>query len=345
MLFRFLILVLFISCSTDKYNWFIGTVNEALVLIESNPEKLILLDFYSDGWGGCVRLDAETLSDSRVVQFSNSNFISLKLKPWENDEHAKIFNQYMGQSIPLIIFLNNKGEEVDRILGFYKADEYLKMITDIYNGIDTYLSLKSQYQSDNKNLSVLSKLSTKCKLNPEPDFCEEVYSNIATTRDGFKDNILFNADWFFAKNKLEEDEPNLMIKLIENHGKSSYSSDAYLAIINYYKLKNNPTIEADMFKKFTDIFNDNPSILNQYAWRMAELKINLDDALNKSDKAIELSFDNPSLQIYIIDTKSEILWMLGRIDEAINTINLAIDINPSDEYLIEQREKFLNSKK
>tara|TARA_Y100000994_G_scaffold62789_1_gene50937 strand:+ start:4493 stop:4642 length:150 start_codon:yes stop_codon:yes gene_type:complete len=49
MLFRFLILVLFISCSTDKYNWFIGTVNEALVLIESNPEKLILLDFYSDG--------------------------------------------------------------------------------------------------------------------------------------------------------------------------------------------------------------------------------------------------------------------------------------------------------
>tara|TARA_Y100000996_G_C22282587_1_gene544665 strand:- start:290 stop:439 length:150 start_codon:yes stop_codon:yes gene_type:complete len=49
MLFRFLILVLFISCSTDKYNWFIGTVNEALLLIESNPEKLILLDFYSDG--------------------------------------------------------------------------------------------------------------------------------------------------------------------------------------------------------------------------------------------------------------------------------------------------------
>ena len=46
MLFRFFILVLFISCSTEKYNWFSGTVDEALLLIESNPEKLILLDFY-----------------------------------------------------------------------------------------------------------------------------------------------------------------------------------------------------------------------------------------------------------------------------------------------------------
>ena len=75
---------------------------------------------------------------------------------------------------------------------------------------------------------------------------------------------------------------------------------------------------------------------------MTELGINLHDALNKSNQAIALSFDNTSLQTYIIDTKAEILWMLGRIDEAISTIDLAIDINPNDEYLIEQRNKFSN---
>mgnify|MGYP001396564811 CR=1 FL=1 len=49
MLIRIFILVLFISCSTDKYNWFSGTIDEALSSINANPEKLVLLDFYSDG--------------------------------------------------------------------------------------------------------------------------------------------------------------------------------------------------------------------------------------------------------------------------------------------------------
>jgi tetratricopeptide (TPR) repeat protein len=115
-------------------------------------------------------------------------------------------------------------------------------------------------------------------------------------------------------------------------------------MISYYRLNDDSINESNIFKEFSDIFNDNPSILNQYAWRMTELGKNLNDALNKSNQAIALSDNNLSLQAYIIDTKAEILWMLGRVDEAIIAIDLAIDINPDDEYLIEQRYKFLNSK-
>ena len=219
------------------------------------------------------------------------------------------------------------------------------MIKDIYNGIDTFLSLKSQYQIGKKDSSILSKLSTKCKLNPDPKLCEEVYSDISTTRYGFNEKILFEADFFFAKKNLDDDNPNLMLKLIKKYEDKQYSADAYFAMINYYRLNEDSNRESDIFKKFSNIFNDNPSTLNQYAWRMTELGKNLNDALDKANRAIELSFDNPSLQTYIIDTKAEILWILGQIDEAIKTIDLAIDINPNDEYLIEQRHKFLNSKK
>jgi len=251
----------------------------------------------------------------------------------------------MGQAIPLLIFLNNKGEEVDRILGFYPPNEYLPMITDIYNGTDTYLYLKSQYNLGEKSSSILSKLSTKCKLNPDPDFCESVYSDIAALRDGFDNQILFDADLFFARKDLDKNNSNLMLELIETHDGEKYTSDAYLSMINYYRLKDDSKSESNIFRKFSDIFDDDPGILNQYAWRMTELGANLDDALNKSNRAIELSFDNRSLQAYIIDTKAEILWMLGRVEEAIKTIDLAIDINPDYDYFLEQRDKFLNSKK
>ena len=136
----------------------------------------------------------------------------------------------------------------------------------------------------------------------------------------------------------------LILQLIGTNKDQEYISDAYFSMINYYRLNDDSINESNIFKEFSDIFNNNPSILNQYAWRMTELRENLNDALNKSNQAIALSDNNISLQAYIIDTKAEILWMLGRVDEAIIAIDLAIDINPNDEYLIEQRYKFLNSK-
>ena len=344
MLIRILFLLLFLSCSRDSYIWFNGALDEAILSMGSNDKKLVLLDFYSDGWGACVRLDAETFSDPKVIEFSNSNLISLKLKPWENPAHSKLLEQYMGQAIPLLIFLNNQGEEVDRILGFYPPVEYLSMITNIYNGIDTYLSLKEQYQSGDTNSILLSKLSTKCKLSPDPEFCLEVYKDIANLRDGFSRSILFDADLFFAKRSLDKGNTDSILQLIEANKNQEHISDAYFSIISYYRLNDDSINELNIFKEFSDIFNDNPSILNQYAWRMTELGENLDDALNKSNQAIALSDKSLSLKAYIIDTKAEILWMLGRVDEAIIAIDLAIDINPDDEYLIEQRYKFLNSK-
>ena len=54
-----------------------------------------------------------------------------------------------------MIFINKDGVEVDRILGFYPADEFLSMITDIYNGVNTALSLKEDFLAGNSaNVSI-----------------------------------------------------------------------------------------------------------------------------------------------------------------------------------------------
>ena len=76
---------------------------------------------------------------------------------------------------------------------------------------------------------------------------------------------------------------------------------------------------------------------------MSELEINLDDALKKTQLAVQLSNDNIGTKANILDTEAEILWKLGRVDEAIQTIEKAILINPDYEYFIGQKNKFLNS--
>ena len=42
----------------------------------------------------------------------------------------------------------------------------------------------------------------------------------------------------------------------------------------------------------------------------------------------------------ILDTKAEILWKLKRTDEAVQTIEKAIQLQPNDDYLVGQKAKF-----
>ena len=77
---------------------------------------------------------------------------------------------------------------------------------------------------------------------------------------------------------------------------------------------------------------------------MTQLKLNLQDALEKSTLGIDLTSNNPDSQVDILDTKAELLWLLERYDEAISVIDIAININPNSDYFKEQKAKFQNSK-
>jgi len=75
---------------------------------------------------------------------------------------------------------------------------------------------------------------------------------------------------------------------------------------------------------------------NDLAWLYAKEEKNLDEALALIDVA--LSFD--SEQFAYIDTKSEVLYKMGRIKEAIEIGEGLVDKYPNDEYAKEQLEKF-----
>ena len=213
------------------------------------------------------------------------------------------------------------------------------MINNIYDGNDTYLSLKNQYQDKEINTSLLSKLAVKCSDNRDPIFCEDVYSTIINSSEITDKDILFKAKLFFASQKLSLGEIQSSINLLNEYKNNYNTLDLYRVIIRHFSNTGDVSSESKYYKEMTDTFKDNPSILNGYAWRMTELGINLSDALNKANLAINLAED-VKLKSYILDTKAEVLWILGRIQEALDTIDLAISIDPSSDYFREQREKF-----
>jgi tetratricopeptide (TPR) repeat protein len=76
---------------------------------------------------------------------------------------------------------------------------------------------------------------------------------------------------------------------------------------------------------------------------MSELELNLDDALIKVNLALSLIDKTNKSYPNILDTKAEVLWKLGDINNAIDIINQALLISPDSEYYKTQKEKYFNS--
>jgi tetratricopeptide (TPR) repeat protein len=114
-------------------------------------------------------------------------------------------------------------------------------------------------------------------------------------------------------------------------------------VLAYFKNNNDIEKELLYFDNYLNKFSDDPWFLNQYAWRMTELNQNLELALDKVNLSLTLLEKDAQGIANIIDTKAEILWKLGKIDEAIQTIEEALMFEPENEYYQIQKEKFIES--
>jgi len=86
----------------------------------------------------------------------------------------------------------------------------------------------------------------------------------------------------------------------------------------------------------------NPRRLNGFTWRMSELEKNMDLALEKIIWAIDHVIDEEQKYMFL-DTKAELLWKMGRVDEAILEIEKCVTRKPEKNYYREQLEKFKKS--
>ena len=156
-------MLIVLGCQTSGYKWYSGTVEKAK---SKAGTKLILLEFYTDTWPACHRLDAETFSDLTVQSFSKSNFISLKLDA--NDETGnKYFKDYNCEGVPHLLFVDDKGNEVDRIIGFLPPTEYLLRLEDIVNKRNTLDDLLIRYERGEISSDMVAAIATKYKDRKE----------------------------------------------------------------------------------------------------------------------------------------------------------------------------------
>lgn len=115
---------------TKEISW--NGYDEGLKLAQEQ-KKPVMMDFYADWCGYCVKMDKETYPDENVIAESE-RFITIKVDLTESDEKATaIAQKYNVQGFPTLIFIDSEGQwaKENSVIGFVKANKLLESMKQV----------------------------------------------------------------------------------------------------------------------------------------------------------------------------------------------------------------------
>ena len=136
----FLVFAFFANLKAEEISFNTGSYSEVLKKAKSE-HKIIMADFYTDWCIWCRQLDMKVYTDPSIADYANKNQINWKTDA-EKGEGIDLAKKYKITGYPTLVFLDENGNEVDRIVGYFPAPDFIGVMKGITDGSMTVKHLK-----------------------------------------------------------------------------------------------------------------------------------------------------------------------------------------------------------
>jgi hypothetical protein len=263
----------------------------------------------------------------------------------DSAEGKVLIKYYKISGFPTMVFVDSDSVEIDRIIGYLPPEKFLRELQRIQRGEDTLADYIKRTTQNPDDFDSWKLLAGKYEERGNLTFAMKVWETVAKANLG--DQILTNYKLIELSARINWDASGLE-KFVVSNLDSKYTPNAFKNIIKIQRYLKNAEAEAKSWEKYVYYMElmekQTASFYNSFAWRMGQLDQNLDFALERIRTGIDMISDGDSSTLAgIMDTEAEILWKQGKIEDAVKIIDECILLKPSDKYLQNQREKFLEN--
>lgn len=120
-LFFIILTIAAANAETTKWYKYEAGMEEA-----SSTGKPMILEFYADWCSPCIAMEEGTYPDHRVIS-EMKDFIAIKV---DTQVRIDIESKYHIAYYPTIVFLNAKGDEISRHVGYLGPEDMVKTINE-----------------------------------------------------------------------------------------------------------------------------------------------------------------------------------------------------------------------
>ena len=101
--------------------------NQLMPVLETavQQNKPVFVEFYASWCAPCKTLEAEVFNTPEVSSFVNDNFIALKVN-MDSEDGKGIAQIYDVEKLPTMLFLDKKGNELNRIIGTTTPGRFIR---------------------------------------------------------------------------------------------------------------------------------------------------------------------------------------------------------------------------
>ncbi|MBM2840419.1 MAG: thiol:disulfide interchange protein [Bacteroidetes bacterium] len=313
-----------VASSYAEINFLRGQLADAVKKAETD-KKPIMIDFITDWCRWCDTLDARTYSDANVAGYVNQHLVAIKIDA-EKGEGIDIAKKYGVAAYPTIVFIKTNGEEIDRILGYVKADPFLKTVTDYVNGVNTLGALLEQLKTNPADAKLHYTLATKYDERNDAKVSAGHFSKILELDPTNSLGHNEEAEYAVAMAAFRESkDPSRVEAFVAKYPKSDMVRNAFYQLWRTYAKAKDEENARKFFAKSMEMNPTDLPLMNSYAWLCQENGINLDEASNVAKKATELATKDGDKASYM-DTYAMVEFVRGNVDRALELEQQAIEM-------------------
>ncbi len=146
--------------SPSAQNWFKGSLDQAVAKAKTE-NKLVIIDFFSAGSGGCKLLGEQFYENPKFHSFQDKSFILFRADS-DTEIGDAVFKKFAIRATPTTIILGPDGSEVDWFVGYGPPPEnFQAKLEKVIAGTDTFKAVNDAYAKNPNDAALAFKLARK----------------------------------------------------------------------------------------------------------------------------------------------------------------------------------------